>query len=95
MRNENNREWTKERFMEYFPEEHINHVMQKYSYRQINFITSRLTKDEMRAVRDPEDYLTAAVVSHMPIERWKMYEKRYEITNRFYLNGTFDRHDAH
>ena len=85
MSEQDNEHMSREKLAEFFKEEHIGLIIERYSTKQICFIMSRLTNDERQAVRDPSDYLIAAVISHMPVERWKMYEKRYEIVNPQHL----------
>ena len=88
MGDENNNRKGIEQLLEYFPKEHVGFVVKKYSPKQIDFIMSHLTRDEMHAVRDPEDYLTAAEISHMPLHRWKMYEERFEILDLSHYNAS-------
>ncbi|MEK6850883.1 MAG: hypothetical protein AABX85_04885 [Nanoarchaeota archaeon] len=85
MSEQDNGHLSREKLAEFFKEEHIAPILERYSTKQIGFIMSRLTADERQAVRDPDDYLTAAVVSHMPVERWKVYEERYEIVDPLHL----------
>lgn len=85
MSEQDNGHLSREKLAEFFKVEHIESILERYSPKQIGFIMSRLTANERQAVRDPSDYLIAAVVSHMSVERWKMYEERYEIVNLQHL----------
>lgn len=75
---------SREKLAECIPGEHIERLINMCSNKQIEFIISRLSIDELRTIKDPADYFPTAVVLRMPIERWKWYEKRFDILDNMH-----------
>lgn len=65
-----------------FPSEHIERIIQMYSKKQIVFIRKRLKNFQLNAIKNPSDYLPAAIIERMNPERWKWYEDRFMIRNQ-------------